>query len=141
MRMIGSVNFMCDRVFEQKGFQKPIAKVFTFIVDDSLRGAKPIEDVCLDELDNKFMIIGFGSSNLYPLGVIIHYHKNVLIPIGKRERSHEVDAPYIKYFNDQDGVKRHHVPLCHCSKVLAPNTRLTASIGVFEQGWPEETAL
>jgi len=111
------------------------------VTDDSSRCTKPTKDVCLNELVHNLVIIGLGCYSLYLLGNIVHRHQNILTSERKWKRSHQVDSPNVKDFNNQDGVQRHHIPLGHCSKALASITCPTKIISIFEQGRPEEYAL
>jgi hypothetical protein len=79
-RMVGSGYFVCNRVFEKQGFEKLVAKVLTFVIDDGSGSTESIEDVGLDEIYYNLVIIGLGGHRFYPLGDIIHLYQNILIP-------------------------------------------------------------
>ena len=50
LRMVRNGCFVHDEVHEKLGFEKPIAKVLTFITDDDVPGStESTEDVGLDE--------------------------------------------------------------------------------------------
>jgi hypothetical protein len=100
LRMVGSGYFVCDRVFEKQGFEKPVAKVLTFVTNDGPRGTESTENVGLDEFDHNLVIISLGGHNFYPFRDIIHPYKNILIPRRWWEGSHEVDTLDIKDFNN-----------------------------------------
>jgi len=84
--MVGSGYFVCDRVFEEQGFEKPVAQVLTSVTNVGPRGTESAKNVVLDE---------FGH-NFYPFRDIIHPYKNILKPKRWWEGSHEVDTPDIK---------------------------------------------
>lgn len=118
-----------------------IAEMRSSVTDDRSGRTKPTKNVRLNKLDNDFVIVGFGSHGLYPLGNIIHCYKNVLASERRWEGSHEVYTSDIKNFHYQNGVERHHVPHGHCSEALTSITRPTKLIGVLKQGWPEDSTL
>lgn len=55
--MEGSGYFVCDRVFEEQGFEKPVAKVLTTVTNDGPKGTESAKNVGLDEFDHKIVII------------------------------------------------------------------------------------
>ena len=106
---------MRDGVLEKQGFEKPVAKVLTSIIDDGPGRTESAKDVGLDEFYHKFVIIGLSGHGFYSLGDIIHPYQNILIPRRWWEWSHELGTPNIKNFNNEDGVQWHHVPPRHNS--------------------------
>jgi hypothetical protein len=94
--MVGSGYFVCDRVFEEQGFEKPVAQVLTSVTNVGPRGTESAKNVVLDEFDHQIVIISLGGHNLDPFRDIIHSYKNILKPKRCWEGSHEVDTPDIK---------------------------------------------
>src|SRR4029450_5357644 len=121
--MIWGGYFMCDGVFGKQGSKEPITEMFTSITDKRTRSTKTAKDISLNELNHNCVVIGFGSNGLYPFRYIVHRHKYVLMTSRWRERSHEVNAPYIKYLNNKNRVERHHSLPGHCAKALTSLTR------------------
>jgi hypothetical protein len=115
LRMVWSDYFMCNRVFEEQGFDEPLAEVLTSITDDGLGSTESAEDVGLDEFYDNLVIIGLVGHDFYPFGDIIYPYQNVLIPKRWWKGAHEIDTPDIKNFDNKDGVQWHHVFLRHSS--------------------------
>jgi hypothetical protein len=55
------------------------------------------------------VVVGLAGSSLYLFGHVVHRNKYVQTAEGGRERSHEIDAPYIKDLNNKNGVEGHHI--------------------------------
>jgi hypothetical protein len=53
---------------------------------------------------------------------------------GVWERSHEIDAPYIKKLNYQNGIEGHHIPLRNTPEFLTVLTRCAISTSVCKHG-------
>jgi hypothetical protein len=115
LRMVWSGYFVCKRVFEEQGFDEPVAEVLTSVTDDGSGSTKSVEDVGLDEFYHNLVILGLGGHSFYPFGDIIYPYQNVLIPKRWWKGAHEIDTPDIKNFDNKDGVQWHHVPPRHSS--------------------------
>jgi hypothetical protein len=89
--------------------------VLTFIIDDGSGSTESAEDVGLDEFHYNLVIIGLGGHGFYPFGDIIYPYQNVLIPKRWWKGAHEIDTPYIKNFNYEDGVHWHNIFPRHSS--------------------------
>jgi hypothetical protein len=113
--MVWSGYFVCNGVLEEQGFEEPIAKVLTSVTDDGSGSTESAKDVGLDEFYHNLVIIGLGGHSFYPLGDIIYFYQDILIPKKQWEGSHEIDTPDIKNFNYEDGVQWHHISPRHSS--------------------------
>jgi hypothetical protein len=102
---------MCDEILLHQLFKNLVAEVHTTITDNRFRCTKPSKNCVLQKLDHNSMVIGFALNRLHPLGHIVHSNQNVQKPKGVWERSHEIDAPYIKNLNYQYGIEGHHISL------------------------------
>ena len=56
------------------------------------------KDDLVKHLSSMFGVSSTAWHCFYPLGHIVNHHEDVFTVIGLWEGSHEVDAPYIKYF-------------------------------------------
>jgi hypothetical protein len=101
---------MCDEILLHQLLKNPIAEVRTSITDDRSRCTKPSKNSVLQKFDNS-VVIGLVRNRLHPLGHIVHSNQNVQKSEGVWERSHEIDAPYIKNLNYQNGIEGHPIPL------------------------------
>jgi hypothetical protein len=102
---------MCDEILFHQLLKNPVAKVRTSITDDRSRCTKPSENSVLKKFDHNSMVIGLACNRLHSLGHIVHSNQNVQKPERVWERSHEIDASYIKNLNYQNGIEGHHIPL------------------------------
>jgi hypothetical protein len=90
---------MGDEILLHQLLKNPIAEVRTSITDDRSRCTKPSENSVFKKLDHNSVVIGLARNRLHSLGHIVHSNQNVQKPEGVWERSHEIDAPYIKNLN------------------------------------------
>jgi hypothetical protein len=102
---------MGDEILLHQLLKNLIAEVRTSITDNRSRCTKPSKNSVLQKLDHNSMVIGLARNHLHLLGHIVHSNQNVHKFEGVWERSHEIDAPYIKNLNYQNGIEEHHVPL------------------------------
>jgi hypothetical protein len=102
---------MCDDILIHQLLKNLVAEVRTSITDNCSRRAKPSKNSVVQKFDHNSMVIGLARNRLHPLGHIVHSSQNVQKPEGVWERSHEIDALYIKNLNYQNGIEGHHVPL------------------------------
>jgi hypothetical protein len=102
---------MCDEILLHQLLKNPVAEVRTTITDNCSRCTKPNKNHVLKKLDHNSVIIGLARNRLHLLGHIVHSNQNVQKPEGVWERSHEIDASYIKNLNYQYGIEGHHIPL------------------------------
>jgi hypothetical protein len=68
------------------------------------------KNIILQKLNYYSVVIGLAGISLHPFGHIIHSNKDIKMAKGVWERSHKIDAPHIKNFNNQNGLERHHIP-------------------------------
>jgi len=108
--MVGSCNFMSNTILLHELLKKFIAEMLPPITDDGTWCPETCKHIALHKLQHDFMIIGFASNSLHPLGNIVNSHKNVEVPIRIWEGSYEVNALNIKQLHNQDRVQRHHIP-------------------------------
>jgi hypothetical protein len=113
--MIESGYLMCNEVIDKQGFEKLVAEVLAFVIDDGSRSIKSTEDVGLDEFHYQLVIIGLGGHDFNPFGDIVYPYQNVLIPKRWWKGAHEIYTPNIKNFDYKDGVQRHHITPRHSS--------------------------
>jgi hypothetical protein len=102
---------MCDEILLHQLLKNPVAEMRTSIIDNGSRCTKPSENCVLQIFDHNFVVIGLACNRLHPLGDIVHSNQNVQKPEGVWERSHEIDATYIKNLDYQNGIEGHHIPL------------------------------
>jgi hypothetical protein len=102
---------MGDEILLHQLLKNLVAKVRTSITDNRSRYTKPSENSVLKKLDHNSVVIGFARNRHHSLRHIVHNNQNVQKPEGVWERSHEINAPYIKNLNYQYGIEEHHIPL------------------------------
>ena len=79
LRMVGSGYLVCNRVLEKQSFEKPVAEVLAFVIDDGTGSTEFAENVGLDEFHYNLVIISLGGHGFYPFGDIVDPYQNVLI--------------------------------------------------------------
>jgi hypothetical protein len=96
---------MGDEILLHQMLKNPIAKVRTSITDNRSRCTKLSKNSVLQKFDHNSVVIGLARYHLHPLGHIIHSNQNVQKLEGVWERSHEIDAPYIKISTTKMGLR------------------------------------
>nr|GEU29387.1 hypothetical protein [Tanacetum cinerariifolium] len=59
----------------------------------------------------------------------------------RRERPHEIDAPYVENLANSDGILRHFIPLRYFSLTLTSVTRFDQVMGIMIDCGPVETGV
>jgi hypothetical protein len=96
---------VCDEILLHQLLKNPVAKMRTTITDNRSMCTKPSKNRVLQKFDHNSVVIGLACNCLHPFGHIVHSNQNVQKPKGVWERSHEIDAPYIKNLNYQYGIE------------------------------------
>jgi hypothetical protein len=103
-------NLVGDEVLLHQLLKNLVIEMLTYITYDCSRRTKMSKNSVSKKLDHNSVIIGLACNCLHPFGHIFHNNQDVQIAIGVRERSHEINAPYVKNLNNQNGIEGHHIP-------------------------------
>ena len=68
--------------------------MFSTIADDCTRKAKTC--ILFQEVYHNFVVIGFTCYCLYPFRDVVNCYKDILVSMGYRKGTHEVNASNIK---------------------------------------------
>ena len=98
-------------VFLQQCLEVRGVEVWATIADDSPRTTVSGEDTSCDEPKNLPMVVCPSGDCLDPLGHIVHHQQDVLLPVRRWERSHEIYPPNVEDFHLKDRPHRHLVSL------------------------------
>ena len=74
------------------------------MADDCMRKAKTKEYILLQEVYHNFVFIGFTCYRLYLFKNVVNCYKDILVFMGYRKGTHEVNAPNIEDFDNKDQV-------------------------------------
>ena len=102
-------NLVDDEILLHQLLKNSVAEMLTSITYDCSRSTKPSKDSVFQKLDHHSVVIGLACNGLHPFGHIVHNNQDVQIAKGVQKRSHEINAPHIKNFSDQNRVKGHHI--------------------------------
>ena len=74
--------------------------MFSTIADDCTKKAKTREYILFQEVYHNFVVIDFTCYCLYPFRDVVNCYKDILVFMGYRKGTHEVNAPNIKDFDN-----------------------------------------
>ena len=106
------------------------------VTDDESRHIESWKDYILENPDYYSHVIFRRGYNLDPFQNIVDNNKYVVISKGRRERSHEIDSPYIKDFNFQNALLRHLIASRDFSSALALVAIFKRDMDVFLDNRP-----
>jgi len=91
---------MGNTIFLHELRKNLIAKMCPAVTNNSAWCTKASKDIVFQKLNHNLVVIGFASFGFHSLRNIINSDEDVKVAKRVWERSHEVDAPNIKYLNN-----------------------------------------
>jgi len=111
LRVIGDSYFVSRRILSKQSLKRSMTKMTTSITNKSSRGTIQTENTLFHKLNHNLVFIGPSSLSFHALWHITNSNQYILYTQNQTmgEGTYEINAPHIKYLNNHNQRKGHHI--------------------------------